>query len=306
VLAATALISAAVLPASAQMGAIPPHEVMTIVRSIGLRPVSRPMWRAGRYVLRAMDRRGRELSVTVDGRSGEIRSVARIMPEMMPGYIYEDAAVAPRVYSTEPLGSAPPPLEGEDEYLPPRNPPAVIRAPNAPRSQEPAARSRPQAPARSAAPSNTARVTPAVRTPLPSPRATVPDNDNASRSETSDSSTETAAPERKSPRIIPLTRTPEQNARATGANERAAVSNPTALPGPDAHSTVVPVARTPDSVAPARITPPNGTTSAPGSAAKKDAAAAPSAKEFSASEGAKPKVPATESKSAFPAVTTLE
>ncbi len=76
VLASVATLSATAVPASAQVYSVadilPPHEITAIVRQAGMQPISRPMWRPGRYIVHALDRYGRELRVVVDARMGEV------------------------------------------------------------------------------------------------------------------------------------------------------------------------------------------------------------------------------------------
>src|SRR5688572_7384502 len=73
---AVAAISAAVLPMSASAQALlPPYEITTSVRSMGLVPISPPVRRGARYVLRAIDGRGAEVTVAADALSGRILSV---------------------------------------------------------------------------------------------------------------------------------------------------------------------------------------------------------------------------------------
>ena len=65
-------------PAAAQgygPGGLPPHEILTILRSTGLDPLGQPMRRGPNYVLRAIDERDREVSVVVSARSGDVLSV---------------------------------------------------------------------------------------------------------------------------------------------------------------------------------------------------------------------------------------
>jgi hypothetical protein len=63
-------------PPGAQAGGVlPPHEVLTSVRSMGLDPVGRPALRGRVYVLRAFDDTQFEKRVVVDARSGAVLSV---------------------------------------------------------------------------------------------------------------------------------------------------------------------------------------------------------------------------------------
>ncbi len=51
---------------------LPPYEIMSIVRSTGLAPLTRPMRRGPYYVLVAVDRAGRQMRVVVDAQLGDI------------------------------------------------------------------------------------------------------------------------------------------------------------------------------------------------------------------------------------------
>jgi hypothetical protein len=95
-------------PANAQMLAadiLPPYEVVTIVRSMGLNPLERPRWRHGRYVMAATDRSGREVRVVVDASSGQ---VIRVVP-MDVGYYDGPRGYGVRPDPYDPRYAAPPP-----------------------------------------------------------------------------------------------------------------------------------------------------------------------------------------------------
>jgi hypothetical protein len=66
--------------------ALPPHEVITIVRSTGLEPLGRPVRRGPVYAIRAVDPAGgEELRVIVDAQVGNvIRMVPVVMPRGVP------------------------------------------------------------------------------------------------------------------------------------------------------------------------------------------------------------------------------
>jgi hypothetical protein len=66
--------------------ALPPHEVITIVRSTGLEPLGRPVRRGPVYAIRAIDPAGgEELRVIVDAQMGNvIRMVPVVMPRGVP------------------------------------------------------------------------------------------------------------------------------------------------------------------------------------------------------------------------------
>ena len=74
--------------------ALPPHEVVTIVRSARMQPLHRPMRHGATYVLRAIDPNGQEVRVTVDARLGRI---LQVVPVLGPRY-----AVLPPPYGRPP------------------------------------------------------------------------------------------------------------------------------------------------------------------------------------------------------------
>jgi hypothetical protein len=95
-------------PANAQTLAadiLPPYEVVTIVRSMGLNPLERPRWRHGRYVMVATDRAGREVRVVVDAASGQ---VIRVVP-IEVGYYDGSRGSGVRPDPYDPRYGAPPP-----------------------------------------------------------------------------------------------------------------------------------------------------------------------------------------------------
>jgi hypothetical protein len=60
-------------------GFVPPFEISRIVRSAGFDPLAPPLREGATYVVRAVDFRGTLMRVVVDGRSGAIRAVNRIV-----------------------------------------------------------------------------------------------------------------------------------------------------------------------------------------------------------------------------------
>lgn len=95
-------------PANAQVLAadiLPPYEIVTIVRSMGLNPLERPRWRHGRYVMAATDRSGREVRVVVDAASGQ---VIRVVP-IEVGYYSGPRGDGVRPDPYDPRYGAPPP-----------------------------------------------------------------------------------------------------------------------------------------------------------------------------------------------------
>jgi hypothetical protein len=71
---------------------MPPHEVVAMVRSTGLEPLSHPVRHGPAYVLRAADPAGQVMRVVVDARLGRI---VRVVPVFGPRYA---APVGPPPY----------------------------------------------------------------------------------------------------------------------------------------------------------------------------------------------------------------
>lgn len=59
---------------------VPPYEVLTIVRSMGLEPLTRPVRNGPAYALRAVDPAGQEVRVVVDARRGRVLHVSPLGP----------------------------------------------------------------------------------------------------------------------------------------------------------------------------------------------------------------------------------
>jgi hypothetical protein len=122
VLAAVAMAMAAV-PAQAQPVAadlLPAYEVTTIIASMGMRPVGRPAWMRGRYVVAAVDRHGREVNVVLDARDGQVLAVRPLgrgsFGPPPPGYAGRPAAydrMDERMSPPVPIPGGPPPNDEE-------------------------------------------------------------------------------------------------------------------------------------------------------------------------------------------------
>jgi hypothetical protein len=126
---------------AARSGLLPPHEIVTVVRSTGLVPLGRPTRRGNDYVLRARDEIGQQVRVVVDGRVGEVRSVVPVALGRRgrdadePPYpsIFESG---PPVYDRRlPIDSPPIIIEEDDappvyrRAAPPVVPPAIMPPP---------------------------------------------------------------------------------------------------------------------------------------------------------------------------------
>jgi hypothetical protein len=66
--------------------ALPAYEIVTTVRSMGLRPEDEPVRRGSYYVLHATDQRGTALRVVADAKFGDILSVAPAQSTATPQY----------------------------------------------------------------------------------------------------------------------------------------------------------------------------------------------------------------------------
>ena len=75
-------------PAAAQYqappygAALPPFEVMTIIRSMGFDPISRPVLRGPVYVVQALDDEGISVRVLVDAQRGNVVRVTESRPDI--------------------------------------------------------------------------------------------------------------------------------------------------------------------------------------------------------------------------------
>jgi len=73
-----------VYPGTVYPGAgLPPHEIVTIVRSTGVEPMGSPVRQGPTYALRAVDPAGEEVRVIVDAQRGRI---VKVIPLMAPRY----------------------------------------------------------------------------------------------------------------------------------------------------------------------------------------------------------------------------
>ena len=110
--------------------ALPPYEIITIVRSTGLEPLGRPVRQGPAYALRAVDRAGREVLVIADARMGRI---VRVVPGPRYALAPGPSGRPPGPIAAAPDGPNPriatlPPAVGG----PPLNGPALATAPNGP------------------------------------------------------------------------------------------------------------------------------------------------------------------------------
>jgi hypothetical protein len=172
------------LPAQAQPVAadlMPAYEVTTIIASMGMRPVGRPAWMRGRYVVAAIDRHGREVNVVLDARDGQVIAVRPLgrnsfgAPPPPPGYGPQPAPYDPMVGTAPPpdaMPGAPPADDGEffdnerqESALPPSVAPRSAPRPQSPASTGSVPRAAP-AERRDAA----RQPAPKASTPMPRPR----------------------------------------------------------------------------------------------------------------------------------------
>lgn len=155
---------------------LPPFEVMTIVRSMALDPISRPALRDAVYVVRAVDGEGFPVHVSIEARTGRVLRVTDASRAYPRGYALggwpsgraEDHMVPPE---TVPPGAAYPPLreierrQSAAPYPPSASPPRLAARTPLPRSAPP--RVKPAAPAPSIAALPDPKATPGKSVPAP-------------------------------------------------------------------------------------------------------------------------------------------
>jgi hypothetical protein len=114
IVAAPALAQSPPIPVP---GFMPAYEVTRIVRASGFDPLAPPRREGATYVLRATDFRGILMRVVVDGHSGAIRAVNRIVPPDYP-VAFDMLPPGAPAYGARPFG---PPPYGQPPYraLPP-------------------------------------------------------------------------------------------------------------------------------------------------------------------------------------------
>jgi hypothetical protein len=171
---------------------LPPYEILTIIRSTGLDPLSQPIRRGSTYILRALDGYGEEVRVVVDAQRGRILSVRPVAmasgyeadPRYAPEPVYPSPYQPGAIYEPEPFASAGPP---------------VIYAP---RAALPSGNSPPKAASsakKPAPPPKAAAVAPAKPAELPPPEAKpAPSTSGAAPAETK------TPPETSSPALPPV------------------------------------------------------------------------------------------------------
>jgi hypothetical protein len=121
--------------------ALPPYEIMSIVRSTGLTPLTRPMRRGPYYVLVAVDRVGRQMRVVVDAQLGDIVNLRPALaagsygPELGgPNGLPGGAAATPDAVGATPASGSHPSGDGygshpsRDAALPPTPPRSIPNA----------------------------------------------------------------------------------------------------------------------------------------------------------------------------------
>ena len=105
-------------------GAMPPSQIVRIVRSAGLLPTSEPALTGSTYVVRAVDPYGTPIRVIIDARYGYILSVHRMAATEPPHPPYTALGMRDRPYRTD---------YARDDWNGPVPPRAIpLRAPPAP------------------------------------------------------------------------------------------------------------------------------------------------------------------------------
>jgi hypothetical protein len=156
---------------------LPPHEIMRIVRSTGLTPLTRPGRRGPYYMVIAANRSGGQMRVVIDAYGGEI---VRISPMMVAGLYgppvggpYEPPP--PRIVTVPPELKDPPPVYGPNARFDGGVPPVPPRpVPSARIATAPAVVVPPATVPPAAAPPYTAALP--ARTPMPRARPSMASN----------------------------------------------------------------------------------------------------------------------------------
>jgi hypothetical protein len=215
-------------PPAAAEGGLPVSEILMVVRSSGLRPLTQPSRRGARYVLLASDNMGGQLRVVVSAHDGRIVHAEPahdprfayypVRPRgLIPGGPQQQAAMPSPQYAAPDLREPTPPL-----------PPRAARTNAAP--QQPAAAKQDHKLA--SAPDTTASI-PArpATTPLPRPRPVIAANEAAAP----------AAPAAPATQAAPRETSPE--AETAPAVARPAAAAPSAAPATKPTETqMIPVA----------------------------------------------------------------
>jgi hypothetical protein len=167
-------------PPAAVEGGLPASEILMVVRSSGLRPLTQPARRGPRYVLLASDNMGGQLRVVVSAYNGRIIHAA---PAYDPRFAYQPVRPRGLIPGVPPQHAAVPPPHPAPELREPTPPlPRTARTTAAPQPPAPPAK---QDHRLASAPDTTASV-PArpARTPLPRPRPVIAANEAAAAAAT--------------------------------------------------------------------------------------------------------------------------
>ena len=113
-------------PGAKAPGAMPPYEILTMLRSTGFDPIGQPVRRGPNYVLRAIDDNDREVNLVINARSGDILSVTPIETASRDAPAAGGVSMGP--YERMPPGYIPPggrgsyslPDTDDDDDVPPR------------------------------------------------------------------------------------------------------------------------------------------------------------------------------------------
>jgi hypothetical protein len=162
---------------------LPPHEILTIIRSTGLDPIGSPVRVGPTYVLRAVDRSGEDVQVVVDAATGRVRTIALVGPigpygapppriargpnsfhEPPPYYMRPRFRVLPPDFDDDEVAMSPPGLDPDDWR-------SRSRSAQPPLPRAPAERSAAVTPA--LPPSTFSTAAKPVGPPLPRPRPTI-------------------------------------------------------------------------------------------------------------------------------------
>jgi len=137
-MSAVAFAQSPLPPPSAGAGGLPPHEILTIIRSTGFEPLGRPVRNGQTYVLRAIDPYDMEVRLIVDARTGRIVSANDALSRYAgAGYPPAPGPVYGRIFGLQRLD------DGFGPARPPRGVPGAQPHPRASAAVAPLPRPRP-------------------------------------------------------------------------------------------------------------------------------------------------------------------
>jgi hypothetical protein len=217
---------------------LPPQEILMIVRASGLRPLTQPARRGGRYLILASDNMGGQLRVVINARTGRIVDAS---PANDPRF--GDPPIRPRglvpvpgpQQEAEALDEEPPPPSDLRTPSAPPRPPRVARTTPAPQTPPPGRSSKHNL---ASPPDVTGSVpTRPARTPLPRPRPAAATQQAAAPAPAAEAAATTPAPQAQ-----PAVRETSPEAEQPAATPAPAAPSAAPATPPAGETQMVPVA----------------------------------------------------------------